>query len=141
MTSISQLTQGLIAAFEARDLPAALAFFADDAVVIDPHYPQPVMKGKVAIQQGFRWAFTNMKKPGFTVLHTWEENCIGAIEVDTHHVFRGGMKLSFQQVFVCETRDGKITRLQSYLPYAPGGIAGALTKLTRLMWRLQGKLK
>mgnify|MGYP001361164294 CR=1 FL=1 len=82
MSTISQLTQQLIAAFEAKDLSAVLAFFADDAVVIDPHYPQAVMKGKAAIQQGFMWAFTNMEKPGFTVLHTWEENGIGAIEVN-----------------------------------------------------------
>lgn len=141
MSTISQLTQQLIAAFEAKDLSAALDLFADDAVVIDPHYPQSVMKGKAAIQQGFTWAFTNMEKPGFTVLHTWEENGTGAIEVNTYHVFRGGMKLSFPQVFVCETRDGQITRLQSYLPHGPGGIAGALTKVTRLAWRLQGKMK
>ena len=59
MTSISQLTQGLIAAFEAKDLPAALAFFADDAVVIDPHYPQPVMKGKAAIEITELWKYVD----------------------------------------------------------------------------------
>ena len=52
MSTIAQITQGLIEALEAKDLPVALSFFADDAVVIDPHYPQPIMKGKAAIQQG-----------------------------------------------------------------------------------------
>lgn len=119
MSTISQLTQQLIAAFEAKDLSAALDLFADDAVVIDPHYPQPVMKGKAAIQQGFTWAFTNMEKPGITVLHTWEENGTGAIEVNTYHVFRGGMKLSFPQVFVCETRDGQLRACNPICPMAP----------------------
>ena len=50
------------------------------------------------------------------------------------------MKLNFPQVFVAESRDGLITRLQAYVPYPPPGICGLLTKLTRLIWKLQGKL-
>lgn len=60
MPTIPELTQQLIAAFETKDLPAALALFADDAVVIDPHYPKTEMKGKAAIKQGFEWAFANL---------------------------------------------------------------------------------
>src|SRR5207248_1861195 len=48
----------------------------------------------------------------------------------------------FQQlVTVIETRNGLITRLQAYPPYGPPGIGGLLVRLTRLVWRLQGKRK
>ncbi len=141
MPTIPELFQQLVAAFETRDLPAALDLFAEDAVMIDPHYPQAEMKGKAAIKQGIEWAFSNIEKPGFTVRHLWTEDDSGVVEVDTHHVFRGGMKVNFPQVFVMETRDGLITRLQSYPPYGPPGIAGLLTGLVRLTWRLQGKMK
>ena len=42
----------LFTAFEEKDVPAVLALFADDSVLIDPHYPQTEMKGKAAIRQG-----------------------------------------------------------------------------------------
>ena len=141
MSTIPELFQQLVAAFETRDLPAALDLFAEDAVVIDPHYPQSEMKGKADIKQGLGWAFNNIEKPGFTVRHLWSEDDSGVVEVDTHHVFRGGMKVNFPQVFVMEIRAGLITRLQSYPPYGPPGIAGLLTGLVRLTWRLQGKMK
>lgn len=51
------------------------------------------------------------------------------------------MVLRFDQLFVVESRDGKITRLQAYVPYGPPGVAGLLTHLTRWVWRLLGKLK
>jgi hypothetical protein len=51
------------------------------------------------------------------------------------------MVLHFDQLFVIESRDGLITRLQAYVPYGPPGVAGLLTRLTRLAWWLQGKLK
>lgn len=51
------------------------------------------------------------------------------------------MKPNFPQIFVIESRDGLITRLQSYVPYSPPGIGGLLTKITRMLWKVQGKLK
>src|SRR5712691_8110099 len=111
---ISQLFQQLVTAFETRDLPAALSLFAHAAVMIDPHYPQSEMKGKAALTQGFTVVFSNIEKPGFTVRHLWSDNDSGVVEVDTHHVVRGGMHVKFPQVFVIETRNGLITRLQAY---------------------------
>lgn len=141
MATIPELFQQLVVAFEARDLAAALSLFANDAIVIDPHYPQPTMKGKAAITQGFTWAFNNMEKSGFSLLHLWSDDESGVAEVDTHHIFKGGMKMNFPQVFVVETRNGLITRLQSYPPYGPSGVGGLLTGLVRLTWKLQGKIR
>lgn len=143
MLTFAELADHAFATFVSKDLPAVMALFAEDAVVIDPHYPQPTMQGKAAIQQGLAWAFGNMVQPGFTVLHTWtdENQTSGAVEIATDHRFRGGMRVQTAQVFVVDTRDGLITRLQSFPSYGPPGIVGTLTRATRFTWRLRGKLR
>ncbi len=130
----------VFAAFTSRDLAAVMAHFAEDAVMIDPHYPQPRMVGRAAIERGLTWGLGNLVKPGFTVRQVWLDGDSAAIEMDTDHLFRGGLRVRFDQLFVVESREGKITRLQAYVPYGPPGIAGLLTRLTRWVWRLQGKL-
>ena len=61
------------------------------------------------------------------------------VEIDTHHVFKGGMKARFDQVFVLKISDGKIARLQTYVTYGPNGIGGFMAKATRIGWVLTGK--
>lgn len=136
-----EMIDGMLQAFMNRDLEGVLAYFADEAVIFDPHYPAPKMKGKAAIRQGLAWALGNMERPGFTVRHFWGSEASGVIETETNHVFKGGMRARFDQVFVFETRDGRITRLQAYGPYSPGGIAGLLARLTRWSWKLTGKVQ
>lgn len=139
MSDTRKMIDDLLQAFINKDLEGSLAFFADDALVYDPHYPVPSMKGKDAIRQGFAWGLGNMEKPGFSVRHLWSDDVSGALEVDTHHIFKGGMNVQFNQVFVYETRDGLVTRLQAYVPYSPGGIPGLLSTVTRWIWKLKGK--
>ena len=129
----------LIAAFEAKDLETVLTYFATDAIVIDPHYPVVPMQGKAAIREGFAWAFRTLKQPGFTPRHIWIEGTTGAIEVETYHRLRGGLETRFPQVFVVETRNGLITRLQAYVPYGPHGLQALFLRLVRLGRRLRGK--
>lgn len=127
-------------AFCAKDLELVMSFFAEDARVYDPHYPEPEMQGLAAIRRGFAWGLGNMEKPGFVIRHCWLDGEKAVLEMDTHHVFKGGMEVKFPQVFVIEMQNGKITRLQAYVPYSPPGLGGVLTKLTRLKWKLQGKV-
>ncbi len=138
--TIEQL-QGLMDAFMTKDLNTLLSYFTEDAVVIDPHYPFPEMRGKAAISAGMTWAFGNMEQPGFRLLNAWLDGEKSVIKVDTHHVFRGGKEIRYLQVFVIETRNGLISHLQSFVPYPPPGISGLLTKLTRWWWSLTGKAK
>jgi len=113
------LVERLLSAFEAKDLDAALACFADDALLFDPHYPTPEMRGKTAIRGGLEFMFTIVQQPGFTVRHFWTGDDDGALEVDTHHVLADGTEARFPQVFVFETGGGLIHRLQAYVPYPP----------------------
>ena len=136
-----EILEGMIQAFMTKDLPKVMTYFTDDAVFFDPHYPQPRMVGKEAILQGMTWGMSSLEKPGFEVRHIWLNENSGVAELDTHHVIKGGMETKFDQVFVFEIRDGKFTRLQSYVPYPPHGIAGMIGNVTKLVWRLQGKIK
>jgi len=127
---------------QAKDLDAVLKGMADDAVLIDPHYPQPEMRGKAAITKGLTWGFGSLEKFGFTIVHYFEalDGLSAVVEVDTNHVVKGGMMLHFPQIFVIETANGLVTRLQSYVPYGPHGINAAVLAGTRLAWKLTGKL-
>ncbi len=135
--TLREIVERPFAVAEAKDLDAFLACFTDDAVLMDPHYPTPRMVGKAAIAEGLRWGFSGMKQFGFTVMNYFEseDGQRAAIEMATHHVLKSGMKLNFSQVFVIETRDGLITRLQAYEPYGPGGIVGIYLLVSRL-WRI-----
>ncbi len=128
----------LFAAVQAKDIAAAMACFTEDGVCIDPHYPTPRMVGKAAIAEGLRWVFGAMEQLGFTPLNYFEseDKQSAAIEMATSHRLPGGRQLEFSQTFVIETRDGLVTRLQSYPPYGPGGIGGLVLGLVRLQRRL-----
>lgn len=132
--------ESVFAAVAAKDLEKVMAAFADDALLYDPHYPQPEMRGKAAIRRGLEWGRSSMQKFGFPIRNCWIDGDKAVIEVDTHHVLQGGMELKFPQIFVIETRDGLVTRLQSYVPYPPHGIPGLVGMVTRLQWKLTGKL-
>ena len=132
------LFPGMLDAFMAKDIDAALSFFADDALVIDPHYPEPRMKGRAAIERGFRWGLSSLEKPGFSIRNRARQGAIEFFECDTKHKLSMGPTIAFDQVFVVETRDGKIIRLQAYEPYPAPGIAGVIRRSSKLMWKLRG---
>jgi ketosteroid isomerase-like protein len=134
------MVEGLLKAFTAKELDKVMSFFADDAVVFDPHYPQPRMVGREEILQGITWGMNSLEKPGFKIRKIWQDGNSAVVETDTHHVIKGSMETKFEQVFVFETRHGKFTRMQAYVPYAPHGIAGMIGNATRLIWKVQGKL-
>ena len=140
MTTLEQTqVEAIFNTFAAKDLNAVMTMFDENALVYDPHYPIPEMRGKAAIQRGLEWGLASMEKPGFTIRNFWVNGEKAVVEVDTHHVFKGGMELKFPQVFVIETREGRVTRLQSYVPYPPPGIGGMMSDVTRWIWKLQGK--
>ncbi len=141
MSQLRQFVQRAFQIVETMDVNATVALFADDGVLFDPHYPTPKMVGKAAIADGLTWGFGAMKSMRFPIVNYFEaeggECC--AVEIATSHVLKTGMKLDFPQMFVVETRDGLITRLQAYEPYGPHGIPGAILVLSRVQRKLTGK--
>lgn len=133
-TSLHDLVMHTFAALEARDLQELMRVFADDAVVIDPHFPMQRMQGKAVIMESFREAISGTRSFGYTIVNYFEsENGRGAaVETATHHVLKQGKKLNFPQVFIFEVTDGQITRMQAYEPYGPHGIVGVFLFLARI---------
>lgn len=124
-----------MAAVTAKDLDTSLALFTEDAVFFDPHYPVQKMVGKAAIKDGLIWGFGGMEKFQFDIDHYFEseDGKSASIETSCHHVLKGGRSLDFPQVFVIETRDGLVSRMQAYEPYGPGGIVGVFLGVQRLI--------
>ncbi len=141
MSQLRAFVQQVFRTAETMDVNATVALFAEDGVLFDPHYPTPNMVGKAAIADGLTWGFGAMKKMGFPIVNYFEAEggqC-AAVEIATAHVLKSGMKLNFPQMFVIETRDGLMTRMQAYEPYGPHGMVGAILGLTRLQRKLTGK--
>jgi len=122
-----------------KDKVAVLAAFAPGAVFIDPHYPNPEMRGLDEIGAGLDWGFMGMERFGFTVvgLFVSEDGLSGAIEMDCEHVLVSGRVLSFPQVFVAEMKDGLLIRLRAYEPYGPGGPAMLAMRVQNWVLRLR----
>ena len=122
-----------LAAVSAKQLDAAVAGFAVDGVLIDPHYPVTRMVGREAIAAGLGWMFGAMRELNFEVDRYFGDGSEGgAIEVTSRHVLGNGRIVGLQQMFVIEARGGLITRWQAYEPYGPHGIAGLIPRLARL---------
>lgn len=135
-----ELMDGMFKALGRGDKEAVLAAFAGDAVLFDPHYPQPLMRGKAEIGAGLDWGLGSMRSFGFDITRYFSggDGLSGAFEVDTHHVLKIGKKLDFPQMFVVET-DGRLVKaLRAYEPYGPNGVGGVFLGLARLKRRLLG---
>ncbi|SRR5579884_2678604 len=140
-TALHTLVIRTFATIEAKDLEAMMSLFADNAVVIDPHFPTAQMQGRAVITEAFREAMSGMRSFGYTIKNYCEsENgrC-AAVETATHHVLKQRMKRNFPQVFIFEVADGHITRLQAYEPYGPHGAIGVFLWIARVTNRLLRK--
>ncbi len=140
-TSLHDLVTHTFTAIEAKDLDTMMSLFAEDAVLIDPHFPTLRMQGRAAITEGFRGAIAGMRSFGYTIIHYFEsENGqSAAVETATHHIIKQGMKLNFPQVFIFDAVDGHITRMQAYEPYGPHGIVGFFLFWMRLIKKFARK--
>jgi ketosteroid isomerase-like protein len=131
--------QSVFDALARRDKAAVLAAFAEDAVLFDPHYPKPEMKGQAEISAGLDWGLSGMKSFGFRIVNFFtSDEGKAAFEVDTFHVLKIGVKLNFPQVFITEMKDGKFTAMRAYEPYGPNGMGAVFLGASRLKRRLFG---
>lgn len=111
---------GVLTAFEDRDTERASAFWAENGVFIDPHYPEQEYRGPDEIRAALDWALENIvEQPGLTIRNMWKHEGTFAVEVDTHHIMQDGTDAKFPQVFIIEGERGQVTRWQSYLPFPP----------------------
>ena len=141
-TPLRTLIEQAFAAVEAKDLEVVLGYFAEEAILIDPHYPSPVMAGKAAIEDGLHWGCGGIKQFSFKIVNYYEsaDGQQTAVEVATHHILQqNGRHLEFPQAFFIDTQNNLITRMQAYGPYGPPGIVGVLLGGMRFQRRLRGQ--
>jgi ketosteroid isomerase-like protein len=138
-TDIRPLIDAMFRGVEAKDVDRAVASFADDVELWDPHYPYPDMHGVAEVRAGLAWAFDGMASMGFEI-ERWFFSADGlsaTVEVATHHVLKAGnRKLDFPQVFVIDTDGTKITKMRAYEPYGPGGGVGFGLAIGHRVYRL-----
>jgi ketosteroid isomerase-like protein len=138
-TDIKAIIEAMFRGVEAKDLDRAVASFADDVELFDPHYPYADMHGVSDVRAGLAWAFDGMASMRFDI-ERWFFSADGlsaTVEVATHHVLKAGnRKLDFPQVFVIDTDGTKITKMRAYEPYGPGGGVGFGLAIGHRLYRL-----
>lgn len=138
--STRELVAEMFRRCEAKDVEGVVALIAEDAVFIDPHYPRVHNAGVDEIRESLVWGIGGLEQMRFRE-QRWYAADDGAVsvEVDTHHTIKGKREVRFPQVFVAESRDGHITRLQAFEPYGPHGILATVLRVMRAKKKLTGK--
>ncbi len=138
-TDLSKFVYATLKTIESKNIDSILNIFHEDSVFIDPHYPNVHMKGKAQIREGFTWGMNGVESFQFTPINYFEnkENTSASVEVATKLVLKNGKKLSYQQVFIIETKEGKISRCQAYETYGPHGVLNIMLTVTRLVNKLR----
>lgn len=136
--TLSELINNHFDAVEANDLEAVLDCYHNQAEFLDPHYPNVHMRGHNEIRDGLIWGFNSVKKFNFTAENYFEneDKTSAAVEMATKLELSNGQKLSFTQVFILETKQGKIIRCQAYETYGPHGMHNISLKISRLIKKL-----
>lgn len=137
-TQLSELINKLFEAVEAKNINVILDCYDDDVDFIDPHYPKVHMKGKEDVIKGVTWGFKSVKKFKFSLINYFEnkEGTAASVEYDTKIELSNGKKFNYPQVFIIETKDGKISRIQAYETYGPHGVLKIILLATRLCHKI-----
>ena len=137
-----ELMAAIFRACEAKDVDGAVALTAPNAVFIDPHYPRVHNTGTAEIRESLQWGIGGLEQMRFHEQRWYaSENNDGAVsvEVDTHHTITGKREVRFAQVFVAESRDGLLTRLQAFEPYGPHGVLATVLRVMRVKKKVTGR--
>ena len=135
-----ELLSAIFRACETKDVEGAVALTAPNAVFIDPHYPRVHNTGTAEIRESLVWGIGGLEQMRFHE-QRWYAADDGAVtvEVDTHHTIKGKREVRFAQVFVAESSDGLLTRVQAFEPYGPHGVLATVLRVMRVKKRLTGK--
>jgi ketosteroid isomerase-like protein len=89
--SLHTLVIRTFASVEAKDLDGTMSLFAEDAVVIDPHFRDPRIEGKAAITRRIPGGDQQSSHSfGYTTVNYLEsaDGQCAAVETATHHVLK-----------------------------------------------------
>jgi hypothetical protein len=105
---LEQITQAQLDAYNAQDLDAYCAFYADDVVVADVG-AAPNLEGNTAYRERYAGAFAKFPKNKAELLN---RIVLGNMVIDHERVDRGdGVTPVFEVAAIYTFRDGKIARV------------------------------
>ena len=113
MSNNTEIVSRFIAAWEARNVDAIMAFFAPDAIY--HNMPMPVLVGHAQIREFIQPFVDSADRIAFKVLHS-AENAAGTVlneRVDSF-VMKDGKKLAIKVVGIFECCGGKIVAWRDY---------------------------
>lgn len=141
--TIRDLIESNLRAVEAKDLAAAVADFAEDAVVDDPHHPIRPARGRTQITEVLEWTFAQMKAMHFEIdgYFASPDGRGAAVEASCRFDTGMGKPIELRQVFVVESDGAKITRWTAYEPYRPNGVMGAGMRVGHAVYHLRNRLR
>ena len=109
--------KAITAAFNAHDLDAILAFFAEDCSLDMPRGPEPWgrrMVGKAAVREGLASRFTGMPDVHYGDGRHWVSGDLGVSEWLLTGTKDDGEKVRVRGCDHWEFRDGQVIRKDSY---------------------------
>lgn len=109
--------KSVLEAFNAHDLDAIMAFFADDCELLMPRGPAPEgrrFSGKAAVKEGLATRFTGLPDVYYGDDRHWVAGELGVSTWLLTGTTKSGERIRVRGVDLLEFRDGKITRKDSY---------------------------
>lgn len=107
--------RAFVAAFNARDVDAVMAFFADDAIY--HNMPGEPLQGKEAIRRAIESFVAPASEIAWEILHLSERDGVVLTERVDRFVL-GGKKIALPVMGAFELEDGKITAWRDYFDMA-----------------------
>lgn len=110
----------VLRALEAADAVAAASAYTEEAVFVDPRYPDSQYRGREAIREAFEWGLTNgLHGPEYAIRHHSRAGGTAVVEGDVVDTGTEEEGAAFPRVFVVELGEAGITHWRSYLPFPP----------------------
>ena len=109
--------KSLLDAFNAHDLDAIMAFFAEDCELLMPRGPAPEGRrfvGKSAVREGLASRFAGLPDVHYGDDRHWVAGNLGVSTWLLTGSTKTGEEIKVRGVDLLEFRDGKITRKDSY---------------------------
>lgn len=109
--------KSLLDAFNAHDLDAIMAFFAEDCELLMPRGPAPEGRrfvGKSAVREGLASRFAGLPDVHYGDDRHWVAGDLGVSTWLLTGATKTGEEVRVRGVDLLEFRDGKITRKDSY---------------------------
>jgi ketosteroid isomerase-like protein len=115
----AEAMRALGAAWDALDVDALVALFAEDGVVEDPLLPRAA-RGRAEVRELYRPSMAELSECRVTVGHVLERGDLGLAEGRFESVLAAdGARMDFDFAMVVELRDGRIARLAEYFDTRP----------------------